>query len=1055
MQGLLKQDNTDAAPDFLSGGGEMGALIRAFDWAASPLGPPVAWSSTLKVAVRLLLTTQHPIFLWWGPELIQFYNDAYRRSLGPERHPVALGQRGRDCWDEIWPIIGPQVDQVMSGRGATWNENHLVPSTRHGKREDVYWTYSYSPLDDPAAPNGVGGVLVICTETTQTILAEKRLRKAQERVRFRMEVSDALRGMSDPSQIMEYVAEKLGRHLGVDQANYYVREGDDFIVEREWRTPGAKSFIGRHALTDFASETVAAMSSGNVLRVDDAGDAPGYKNFEIVAAISAPLFHNGEWAGGLHVHQKTPRAWTDGEVALVRDIAERTWAEIQRARAMASREAGEARFRMVAERAPVMLWMGDQHGNCVYLNEALRKFWGPATENLTTFSWADTIHPDDAQELFQVFEAAVKNRRGFTAEARYLRADGVYRIVQTTAEPRMTPEGEFLGMIGVNTDLTELRQVEEDLREEKRHLEVLNRTGAAIAGELDLDRLVQAVTDAGVALSGAQFGAFFYNVTNQKGESYMLYSLSGVPKENFSKFPMPRATAVFMPTFRGEGIIRSDDITKDPRYGKSEPHKGMPPGHLPVRSYLAVPVTSRSGDVLGGLFFGHATPGVFKIEHESLLIGIAGQAATAIDNAQLFQNAQRDLEEKRSAQEALQMLNANLEERVAAEVLERSRAEEALRQSQKMEAVGHLTGGIAHDFNNMLGVVIGSLSLLDRRVKSEDPRVRQYIDAATEGARRAAQLTQRLLAFSRQQALQPEAIDVSKLVQGMSELLRGSLGRDIRLQVMVEDGLWHVHADRNQLENAILNLALNARDAMPDGGSLLIEAENTEVAVPAAAGHAELGEGPYVLLTITDTGLGMSEEVLAKAFDPFFTTKAVGKGTGLGLSQVYGFVKQSGGHIRISSQRARGTIVEIYLPRRDAAEAVRPTASQNALPHGKPHELILVVDDEPSVREITASALEELGYRVLKSEGAGAALRLLDMHPDIVMLFTDIVMPDVNGRKLAEIALARRPNLKILYTTGYSREGAAGREAVGRNAHLISKPFTLEQLAPKMRAVLD
>ena len=535
----------------------------------------------------------------------------------------------------------------------------------------------------------------------------------------------------------------------------------------------------------------------------------------------------------------------------------------------------------------------------------------------------------------------------------------------------------------------------------------------------------------------------------------MLYSLSGVPKEAFSKFPMPRATAVFQPTFKGEGVIRSDDILQDPRYGKSEPYKGMPPGHLPVRSYLAVPVTSRSGEVLGGLFFGHKNTGVFKQEHEALLVGIAGQAATAIDNARLFQKAQRELEERSRAEEALQALNATLEERVVAEVTERSKAEDALRQSQKMEAVGHLTGGIAHDFNNMLGVVTGALSMLDRRIDKSDPRITQYIDAATEGARRAAQLTQHLLAFSRQQALRPETVDVVKLVHGMSELLRGSLGRDIRLQVMVEDGLWRVHVDRNQLENTILNLALNARDAMPEGGSLLIEAENIELDTARAKRGVELAVGSYVLMTITDTGMGMPQDVLAKAFDPFFTTKDVGKGTGLGLSQVYGFVKQSGGHIQISSQVARGTIVQIYLPRRYAPEVLKPNVGEVVLPRGRAEELILVVDDEPAIRDMTAYALEDLGYSVLKAEGGAMALQVLNENPGIVLLFTDLVMPGINGSKLAQIALGLKPALKVLYATGYSRDAAVSEGAVDGSVQLLRKPFTIEQLAPKIREVLD
>jgi len=1044
-------------PEFLKGGGEMGALIRAFDWTKTPLGAPDTWPQALKTAVGILLTTQHPIFLWWGPALIQFYNDAYRRSIGPERHPSALGQRGRECWGEIWPIIGPQIAQVMSGGGPTWHENQLVPITRNGKREDVYWTYSYSPLTDEAAPHSVGGVLVICTETTKAVLAESRLREARERVEFRMVLSDALRGLNDPAEISRLAAQKLGQHLRVDQANYYVIDGDSFVVEREWRTPETKSMIGRHKLKDFQQVVSDIKRSGYVVRFDDTAaqcDIPGFDTHHMAALVSVPLYHEGRWTAGLHIHQTKPRVWTDGEVALIRDVADRTWAEMERARAHAARETGEERFRLIAERAPVMLWMSDHNGKCVYLNEAQRKFWGVKLENIAEFDWTQTIHPDDSQRLFEPFKIAMERHTGFQVEARLHGADGAYRVVQTTAAPRFGSHGEFLGMIGVNADVTALRQSEAELRKEKRLLEVVNETGATIAAKLDLDRIVQAVTDAGVELSGAQFGAFFYNVTNQKGESYMLYSLSGVPREAFSKFPMPRATAVFQPTFKGEGIIRSDDILKDPRYGHSAPYKGMPPGHLPVRSYLALPVASRSGEVIGGLFFGHAEPGIFKQEHESLLAGIAGHAATAIDNARLYQAAQRELEERSRAEEALQALNATLEERVAAAVLERSKAEEALHQAQKMESVGHLTGGIAHDFNNMLGVVIGSLSLLSRRLENPDARIKQYIDAAQEGASRAAQLTQRLLAFSRQQALRPETVNVGKLVKGMSELLRGSLGRDIRLQVAVEDELWHVHADRNQLENALLNLALNARDAMPEGGSLLLEAENVELNTSAARDAGIARGGDYVLITVTDTGQGIPAEVMPKVFDPFFTTKGVGKGTGLGLSQVYGFVKQSGGHVKISSQVQRGTIVQIYLPRRNAVEVTESSLRDITLPRAQGDELVLVVDDEPRIREMAASALQELGYKAITAEDAAMAMRLLDENPGVKLLFTDIVMPDINGRKLAEMLRERFPHLKVLYSTGYARDIAVHSDG-DDPAHLITKPFTLAQLAPKLRAALD
>jgi signal transduction histidine kinase len=383
-------------------------------------------------------------------------------------------------------------------------------------------------------------------------------------------------------------------------------------------------------------------------------------------------------------------------------------------------------------------------------------------------------------------------------------------------------------------------------------------------------------------------------------------------------------------------------------------------------------------------------------------------------------------------------------------------AREALRQSQKMEAVGQLTGGIAHDFNNMLAVVIGSLDLLGRRLGDGDARTRRYVDAATDGARRAALLTQRLLAFSRQQPLRPERIDVAKLVSGMSALIRGSLGSDIRFETVLTGGGWHAHVDPNQLENVLLNLAVNARDAMPEGGRLTIETQNAHLDDRYAAAHAGVVAGQYVLIAVTDTGTGMDEAVIAKAFDPFFTTKEVGKGTGLGLSQVYGFVKQSGGHVKIYSEPALGTTVKVYLPRIVGADAEAAIdAAGIGMPLGEQEEVVLVVEDEPAVRQFSIDALTELGYRVLEADGAATALRLLDAHPEIALMFTDIVMPDVNGAKLAIEARRRRPGLKVLFTTGYTRNAVVHNGVLDPGVELVGKPFTIEELAAKVREVLD
>ena len=393
-------------------------------------------------------------------------------------------------------------------------------------------------------------------------------------------------------------------------------------------------------------------------------------------------------------------------------------------------------------------------------------------------------------------------------------------------------------------------------------------------------------------------------------------------------------------------------------------------------------------------------------------------------------------------------------EREAADEL--ARAQEALRQSQKMEAVGQLTGGIAHDFNNMLAVVLGSLDLLRRRLGAEDGRNHRYLDAAMDGARRAALLTQRLLAFSRQQPLSPEPADLNRVVAGMSDLLHHSLGADVKLETVLAGGLWRTYVDVNQLENVVLNLAVNARDAMPEGGRLTIETHNAHLDERYAWDEPGLSAGQYVLLALTDTGSGMSADVIAKAFDPFFTTKAVGKGTGLGLSQVYGFIKQSRGHVKIYSEPGHGTTVKVYLPRLIAeGQDTALVATRHTISFGDSQEVVLVVEDEPAVRQFSVDALSELGYRVLEADGAAAALRILDERPDIALLFTDIVMPDVNGRKLADEARRRRANLKVLFTTGYTRNAVVHHGILDFGVQLIGKPFTIEELAAKIRSVLD
>jgi PAS domain S-box-containing protein len=414
-----------------------------------------------------------------------------------------------------------------------------------------------------------------------------------------------------------------------------------------------------------------------------------------------------------------------------------------------------------------------------------------------------------------------------------------------------------------------------------------------------------------------------------------------------------------------------------------------------------------------------------------------------------------EVAERRRAEEALRILNNTLEERVHDEVAARSKIEEQLRQVQKMEAVGQLTGGIAHDFNNMLAVILGGLNLLQRKLARGETDVERFIEGAIDGAQRAATLTQRLLAFSRQQPLSPEPLIVNALVAGMSDLLARTLSEQVKVETVLAAGLWQVKADPAQLENAILNLAVNARDAMPGGGRLTIETLNAFVNDAYAEEYA-IAAGQYVLIAVADTGSGMAPEVIAKAFDPFFTTKSAGKGTGLGLSQVYGFVRQSGGHVKIYSELGVGTSVKVYLPRLygDAA-ATEQAKGPSTIHRGLRSEIILVVEDEDRVRALSVEVLRELGYSVVEASDPSQALRMLDEGQQLTLLFTDVVMPEMSGRQLADRAREKRPNLKVLYTTGYMRDAIVHDGMLDPGTNLLTKPFSIEELAGKIRKILD
>lgn len=412
-----------------------------------------------------------------------------------------------------------------------------------------------------------------------------------------------------------------------------------------------------------------------------------------------------------------------------------------------------------------------------------------------------------------------------------------------------------------------------------------------------------------------------------------------------------------------------------------------------------------------------------------------------------------DISARKHAENALRELNDTLEARVASEVAERTRVEETLHQAQKMEAVGQLTGGIAHDFNNLLTGIIGSLELMQRRHSAGSSKDdERYINAAVTSAQRAAALTQRLLAFSRRQTLDLKAIDVNQLVASLEDLLNRTTGENIKVVTALSAGLPLACMDANQLESALINLVINARDAMPHGGTITISTAAFDVESDQEARWAELKEGQYIQLTVTDTGMGMAPDVLAKVFEPFYTTKPIGQGTGLGLSMVYGYLKQAKGSVQILSEPGNGTSVYLYMPCHKGDANTLPAEKNRVAPLGS-GEIVLVVEDEAVVRSLIVEVLDELGYRALQAADAQEAIPLLESDQRIDLMISDVGLPGMNGRQLADFARLSRPNLKVLFATGYA-EGSNVSGYLAPNMEIITKPFAIEALASKIKEIL-
>jgi signal transduction histidine kinase/PAS domain-containing protein/ActR/RegA family two-component response regulator len=501
----------------------------------------------------------------------------------------------------------------------------------------------------------------------------------------------------------------------------------------------------------------------------------------------------------------------------------------------------------------------------------------------------------------------------------------------------------------------------------------------------------------------------------------------------------------FIDSLKANEFISIADVRLDPRTAPA--HQALEGRH--ARSFVNVPVVER-GQLVAVMYVNHADVRQWTAEDHAFIRDVSERTRIAAERV-------RSVADLLTSQARLREANETLEQKVEARTRELMAAEAALRQSQKMEAIGQLTGGIAHDFNNLLAAMSGSLQVVQRRLDKGLSDNKRYLDMALNSVQRAAALTQRLLAFSRRQTLDPKPLDPNQLVRGLEDLLRRTVGPSVELQVEETPGLWTVRADVSQLENALLNLCINGRDAMaPHGGRLTVATENSALDGAAAAG-LDLPAGDYVHICVTDTGAGMSPEVAARAFDPFFTTKPIGQGTGLGLSMIYGFARQSGGQVRIESATGQGTTMHLYLPRhRGAAEFPAPARSPAEIDAQAAGEVILLIEDEPTIRTLVTEELENAGYRVLSVSDGQAGLRWLQSDTRIDLLLTDVGLPGgLNGRQVADAGRVSRPLLKVLFITGYAEGSTVGDGLLEPGMEVVTKPFAITNLVAKVQALVE
>ncbi|MBB4654192.1 PAS domain S-box-containing protein [Xanthomonas sp. F14] len=944
---------------FPYGDSAMAQAVRAYDWAATPLGPTTQWPSPLRNAVSLMLSSPESMYVVWGDALTFFYNDAYTPILGP-RQPHALGAPLRELWADAWEAVRAPIEAAFAGRASRFEE---VPigMNRYGTPEDTWWTFSFSPiyLDD----GRVGGAFCVTNEVTDRKVAQNRLADEHERlIRLFEQAPMFMAFLSGPQHRVEFANPCYSRLIG------------------------HRDVIGKplaEALPDLVEQ-------GHLHRLDEV-----YQSGRAYAASALAYNVQAEPGGPMErrlldlVYQ--PIAGADGTVSGIfvqgLDITDRIGLE------RAVREA-EVRNRQILDSVmDYAIIATDLHGLVTSWNEGAQRILGWSEAEMLGQTLERTFTPEDVERRQILIEAAAALESGSGMDERWhVRKSGQRFWANGSLMVLREETGAAIGFVKVLRDRTAERLASEALRESERRLDALVRASSQsiFSASADWRELRQLVGEG--ALSDALSASLNWQ----------------------------------------QEMVHPDDRA---RLAEAIAHSIINKTGLDVE-YRVLDADQRVGWTLM-----RAIP---LLDEGEQIVEWFGTAA--------------DITDKRLAEQQLRQLTETLEERVRERSAALLLAEEKLRQSQKMEAVGQLTGGLAHDFNNLLTAISVGLELLQTRIEQgKYDRLERYVEMAQSSAARATALTQRLLAFSRRQTLAPTALEVQALVQGMHDIIARTLGPSIALQLRPAADPWKVLVDAPQLENALLNLCINARDAMPDGGELTIAVAN-RVLDAGAAQQLDLPIGEYVCLSVRDTGTGMSADVMSKVFEPFFTTKPIGQGTGLGLSMIYGFTRQSGGHVRIDSEVGIGTTMALYLPRFDGvlAQDEAVPATEQPLRSTAPSCTVLLVEDETAIRVLMSEVLSEAGYRVIETAEGSAAVERLRSQETIDLLVTDVGLTGgLNGRQVADAGRQSRPTLPVLFVTGYAATAAVGAGQLEDGMEVLTKPFLAVDLERRVAQLLE